>query len=117
MKNRIAQYVIVILSIVLCSLSISANAKDSDKYGDKNVVLHDEFKKGWDKYSNEWNPLYFLLDQDGGRYYYWVCPDTQCGGDGLNSPLKKALMAGFHPLANHNVLKTASPSFETMTTI
>ena len=33
------------------------------------------------------------------------------------SPLKKALMAGFHPLANHNVLKTASPSFETMTTI
>jgi len=35
----------------------------------------------------------------------------------LNSPLKKALMAGFHPLANHNVLKTASPSFETMTTI
>jgi len=34
-----------------------------------------------------------------------------------NSPLKKALMAGFHPLANHNVLKTASPSFETMTTI
>jgi hypothetical protein len=33
------------------------------------------------------------------------------------SPLKKALMPGFHPLANHNVPKAVSSSFGMMKTI
>ena len=36
---------------------------------------------------------------------------------GLNSPLKKALLTGFHSTAKHNATKAVSPSSETMRTI
>ena len=35
----------------------------------------------------------------------------------LNSPLKKALLTGFHSTAKHNATKAVSPSSETMRTI
>ena len=38
-------------------------------------------------------------------------------GAGLNSPLKKALLTGFHSTAKHNATKAVSPSSETMRTI
>ena len=34
-----------------------------------------------------------------------------------NSPLKKALLTGFHSTAKHNATKAVSPSSETMRTI
>ena len=37
--------------------------------------------------------------------------------DELNSPLKKALLTGFHSTAKHNATKAVSPSSETMRTI
>ena len=39
------------------------------------------------------------------------------GGIHLNSPLKKALLTGFHSTAKHNATKAVSPSSETMRTI
>ena len=44
-----------------------------------------------------------------------VLPDKP--GLGLNSPLKKALLTGFHSTAKHNATKAVSPSSETMRTI
>ena len=38
-------------------------------------------------------------------------------GVALNSPLKKALLTGFHSTAKHNATKAVSPSSETMRTI
>ena len=35
----------------------------------------------------------------------------------FNSPLKKALLTGFHSTAKHNATKAVSPSSETMRTI
>ena len=35
----------------------------------------------------------------------------------LSSPLKKALLTGFHSTAKHNATKAVSPSSETMRTI
>ena len=35
----------------------------------------------------------------------------------VNSPLKKALLTGFHSTAKHNATKAVSPSSETMRTI
>ena len=35
----------------------------------------------------------------------------------INSPLKKALLTGFHSTAKHNATKAVSPSSETMRTI
>ena len=40
---------------------------------------------------------------------------AQSGAD--NSPLKKALLTGFHSTAKHNATKAVSPSSETMRTI
>ena len=39
------------------------------------------------------------------------------GQRNLNSPLKKALLTGFHSTAKHNATKAVSPSSETMRTI
>ena len=39
------------------------------------------------------------------------------GDGGPNSPLKKALLTGFHSTAKHNATKAVSPSSETMRTI
>ena len=36
--------------------------------------------------------------------------------DDFNSPLKKALLTGFHPTAKHIAAKAVSPSSETMRT-
>ena len=44
-------------------------------------------------------------------------PDISTEGDGLNSPLKKALLTGFHSTAKHIAAKAVSPSSETMRTI
>ena len=38
-------------------------------------------------------------------------------GESVNSPLKKALLTGFHSTAKHNATKAVSPSSETMRTI
>ena len=38
-------------------------------------------------------------------------------GQPVNSPLKKALLTGFHSTAKHNATKAVSPSSETMRTI
>ena len=42
---------------------------------------------------------------------------TSSHGMRLNSPLKKAPLTGFHPIAKHNAAKVVSPFSETMTTI
>ena len=43
--------------------------------------------------------------------------DDRCGRFCYNSPLKKALLTGFHSTAKHNATKAVSPSSETMRTI
>ena len=41
----------------------------------------------------------------------------KCEGHAFSSPLKKALLTGFHSTAKHNATKAVSPSSETMRTI
>ena len=65
-----------------------------------------------------------------GLYYSWskefleagkkrLAGDTgrQATSGEVNSPLKKALLTGFHSTAKHNATKAVSPSSETMRTI
>ena len=42
---------------------------------------------------------------------------VEIGERSLSSPLKKALLTGFHSTAKHNATKAVSPSSETMRTI
>ena len=48
----------------------------------------------------------------GGQNLNFAIPSNY-----LNSPLKKALLTGFHSTAKHNATKAVSPSSETMRTI
>ena len=54
-----------------------------------------------------------------GDYDTALCLDTYCGflSHAISSPLKKALLTGFHSTAKHNATKAVSPSSETMRTI
>ena len=44
-------------------------------------------------------------------------PQDVASAMGVSSPLKKALLTGFHSMAKHNATKAVSPSSETMRTI
>ncbi|MCH7777394.1 MAG: hypothetical protein IH878_12775, partial [Gemmatimonadetes bacterium] len=47
----------------------------------------------------------------------WKRPRTRARKLMLSSPLKKASLTGFHPMAKHIAAKAVSPSSETMRTI
>ena len=51
------------------------------------------------------------------QQHFGVAARAERGAQGPNSPLKKALLTGFHSTAKHNATKAVSPSSETMRTI
>ena len=51
------------------------------------------------------------------KYTTFDIPKKTGGSRTINSPLKKALLTGFHSTAKHNATKAVSPSSETMRTI
>ena len=57
-----------------------------------------------------------LVSVNGARYE-GEFRDGMARGRGVSSPLKKALLTGFHSTAKHNATKAVSPSSETMRTI
>ena len=61
----------------------------------------------------------YLLDEDRiPEHWYNIAADLpEPAPPVLNSPLKKALLTGFHSTAKHNATKAVSPSSETMRTI
>ena len=61
----------------------------------------------------EWTPLARAGDAQAQNSLGFMYE----AGRGVNSPLKKALLTGFHSTAKHNATKAVSPSSETMRTI
>ena len=55
------------------------------------------------------------MDSDAGSPFDSAVVDLEQAQP--NSPLKKALLTGFHSTAKHNATKAVSPSSETMGTI
>ena len=78
-------------------LLIAANGCDVGKDGDNTAVFR--------------APAQFLYETAVGEVKFLRL--LRCA----NSPLKKALLTGFHSTAKHNATKAVSPSSETMRTI
>ena len=73
------------------------------------------------KYFSAWARVIMPSAQrNGGKIAYidlYAGPGRYKDGAASTSPLKKALLTGFHSTAKHNATKAVSPSSETMRTI
>ena len=92
----------------------SVNTFTSDEAIRSHRSAIDAVRKDLDVLSREPAIARILVErEDGERVIYYICRAAPT----LISPLKKALLTGFHFVAKHIVAKAVSPSSETMRTI